>query len=410
MSINRPFSITSLGTFASCRLQFRYAYVDRVETETESVEAFMGSRVHEALEELYRQVKNGLVRSKDWLVEKYEEGWRKNWHAAVRIVRRDFSAEDYLRRGRGGLEEFHDRYRPFDQAKVVALEEKISFTVRDGEDEFPFVGVVDRIDWNPKENLFEIHDYKTSGSLMTQAEADADRQLALYQHALTGRDPEYANARLVWHFLLFDKEVRSRRTPADLAALAKDVAGEARAIEAAKAEGDFPPRKSALCDWCAYQDICPLWRHPLAMENAEVNAYLGNPGVRLVARYAELEAAKKTRRDEIAELEAEQKRVEEAVLDFARREKVGRIDGPGHELWVTSREEFGVPLKKDDPGRWERLRKLVREAGRFEDVATINAFMLNARARSWPRELYDKITALLGRRTVWKVELREKRR
>ncbi|MBM3311903.1 MAG: PD-(D/E)XK nuclease family protein [Candidatus Aminicenantes bacterium] len=410
MSINRPYSISSLGSFSSCPLQYKFGYVDRVETEVESVEAFMGSRVHEALEELYKHVKNAVVRPKDWLTEGYEDAWRKNWHPAVKVVRTEFTADDYLRKGRLCLEEYYEAYHPFDQAKVVAVEERVSFSVRDGEDEFPFVGVIDRLDWNHRDKAFEIHDYKTSGSLMTQEEADADRQLALYQLALARREPEYASARLVWHFLLFGKEVRSSRTTAQLEALEREVAAEVRTVEEAKARREFPPRKSALCDWCSYQDICPLWRHPLAAEKMEVNAYLDDPGVKLVARYAELEAEKQPHRGRLAEIEAEQKLVEEAALAFARREKVSVIDGPGHQLWVTSREEFDVPLKREDPERWERLRALVREANLFEEVATVNAAMFNARVRNWPKGVYDKITALLGRRTAWKVEFKEKRR
>jgi RecB family exonuclease len=410
MSTNRPYSISSLGSFSTCPLQYRFNYLDRVETEVESVEAFMGSRVHEALEELYKHVKNAAVRPRDWLTGVYEEAWRKNWHPGVKVVRTEFTADDYFQKGRRCLEDYYEAYHPFDQAKVVAVEERITFSVRDGGDEFPFVGVVDRLDWNPREKTFEIHDYKTSGSLMTQEEADADRQLALYQLALARRDPEYAAARLVWHFLLFDKEVRSGRTPAQLETLEREIAADVRAVEEAKGRGEFPPRKSALCDWCAYQDICPLWKHPLAAEKMEVNAYLEDPGVKLVARYAELEADKKLHRDRLAEIESEQKLVEEAALAFARRENVNVIDGPGHQLWVTSREEFDVPLKRDDPERWERLRTLVREANRFEEVATVNAAMLNARARGWPKAVYDKLVALLGRRTVWKVDFKEKRR
>ena len=30
-----------------------------------------------------------------------------------------------------------------------------------------------------------------------------------------------------------------------------------RAIQSAGVTGDFPPRQSALCDWCAHRGICP---------------------------------------------------------------------------------------------------------------------------------------------------------
>ncbi len=35
----------------------RLAYIEKIKTETEGIEAFMGSRVHDALEKLYRDLK-----------------------------------------------------------------------------------------------------------------------------------------------------------------------------------------------------------------------------------------------------------------------------------------------------------------------------------------------------------------
>jgi putative RecB family exonuclease len=406
----KPYSISKIGTFETCRLQYKLRYIDEVETDSDTVEAFMGSRVHEALEELYRHVKNAVVRPKDWLFEVYETAWLKNWHPGVKIVRPEFTADDYRRKGRRALDEYYDAYVPFDQSKVVGLEEKVFFTVRDGPDEFPFVGVIDRLAWNPAEKRYEIHDYKTSGSLMTQDEADEDRQLALYQLALVKKDPEFATAGLVWHFLLFNKEVRSRRTSAEFEALEKDIAGQIREIEAATHPRDFPPRKSALCEWCAYEAICPLWKHPRAMEKADVNAYLADPGVKLVARYAELEAEKREFLDRVESIEAEQAKVEEGVLAYADREDTRLIDGPDHQILIHIRDELSVPLKRDDPGRWELLRRAIKEANRFEEVATINGAMLNARIRNWPRPLQEKIRDLLGIRTTRKIELKEKRK
>ena len=49
------FSISKIGSFETCRLQYRYAYIDRVEIEVkDTVETFLGIRVHEALEKLYK--------------------------------------------------------------------------------------------------------------------------------------------------------------------------------------------------------------------------------------------------------------------------------------------------------------------------------------------------------------------
>ena len=59
------YSHSRLSTFEQCPQKFKLHYIDKVETEIEeSVEAFMGVRVHETLEKHYRdlqyQKKNSL--------------------------------------------------------------------------------------------------------------------------------------------------------------------------------------------------------------------------------------------------------------------------------------------------------------------------------------------------------------
>ncbi len=40
------FSFIRIGSFESCKLQYRYKSIDGLRTEMETIEAFMGSRVH----------------------------------------------------------------------------------------------------------------------------------------------------------------------------------------------------------------------------------------------------------------------------------------------------------------------------------------------------------------------------
>ena len=63
------YSISRIRTFDDCRLRYRYRYIEAIDAAKETVEAFMGSRVHEALQELYGFIKNGVVKPPDWLLE-----------------------------------------------------------------------------------------------------------------------------------------------------------------------------------------------------------------------------------------------------------------------------------------------------------------------------------------------------
>jgi len=404
--MGHKYSFSRLSCFETCRLQYQYDYLERRRSGIETIEAFMGSRVHEALEELYRFVKNAVVKPREWLLSIFEELWQKNFHAGLKIVKNEYTAEDYRRKGRLCLSDYYNSYQPFDRTKIVLTEESVYFPVSDGVSEYAFGGRLDRLDWNPTDGLFEIHDYKTSSGLMTQEDADSDWQLPIYQLALRRRYPDIAGARLIWHALAFNKEVRSSRTEAQLESLVKDLAAKIREIEACT---DFPPTKSALCEWCSFQDICPLWKHPKAVEKLDLNAYRNDPGVELVRKYAELEERKQILLDEAGAIEEEQARIEQAALELAERENIRVIDGPDHELVVTIKEELSTPARRDDPEKWSGLRDILIREGRFNDVATINSGMLNARIRIWPKDLLDRIGAFLEKRNIRKVELKFKK-
>jgi len=83
--------------------------------------------------------------------------------------------------------------------------------------------------------------------------------------------------------------VVSSREKGDIKELQKDIILKVKEIESCK---EFPPQKSALCNWCDYQNICPLWTHPKKMEEFDVKKYKKDLGVKLVKDYKELEEKK----------------------------------------------------------------------------------------------------------------------
>jgi len=399
------YSISRIGTFGGCRLRYKYQYVDHLKADKETIEAFMGSRVHEALEELYGFVKNGVIKPREWLIGRYEDLWKKNMTAAVKVIRSDYTEDDYRRKGRKCLDDYFGEYAPFDQAKVVATEKEISFEFKDGNDKISFRGIIDRLDWDDKEKIYEIHDYKTSGSLPTQEDADGNDQLGLYHIGVRSLWPDIDRVKLIWHYLLFNKRIESSRTPEKLAELEKAMILKVKEIEAC---ADYPPKKSALCDWCGFQDICPEWKHPEAMKKLPENEYLKDEGVVLVARYAELEEKKKELKKEIEGLEAEEAKVEEAAFAFAKKNSVRVIDGQGFQLTVSEKEETCAPMKKEDEAKWTALRELLISEDKYQDVSTVNNNMLNARLRTWGKDFYEKIKAFLITRITKSVYLKKK--
>lgn len=399
------YSYSKIESFDQCRLQFKYKYIDKLTTELETIEAFMGKRVHEALKEFYDFVKNNIIKSREWLLTRYDDLWNKNYHDSIKIVKKEFTPENYYEKGKKCLTDYYHQYKPFDQTKIVKTEEPISFPLKHRMSEYRFFGILDRLDWNDKDEIFEIHDYKTSAMLITQEEADKDLQLPLYQLAVMSRWPEAEKARLTWHYLLFNKQIESSRTIDELEELQGVIVNKIKEIESCR---EYPPLKSALCDWCDFQEICSLWKHPKKMEKLEISEYRKDPGVRLVSQYSELEEQKEELKRKIFEIEEEQAKIEEAAIELAERENIRVIDGPDKQLVVTVKEELRPPTRKENLEKWEGLRNLLINEKRYEEVSTVNSNMLNMRLKNWPQELFDKIRKFLIIKKIKKVNLKSK--
>ncbi len=399
------YSQSRLSSFDDCKLKYKYHYIDRLESDIDTIEAFRGSVVHKVLEELYKLVKAGTIKPLEWAVGLYDDTWKKNYHENVKIVKKGVTLDGYYQKGKEAIISYYERYKPFDQAKVVDTERMIRFTLRNGKEEHAFLGILDRFDWNDKTQMFEIHDYKTTSSLMTQREADTDWQLGLYHIALGEKWPDIKEVKLVWHSLLFNKEIISSRTEVQLEALQKEVIDEIKKIEECT---EFPPNKSALCDWCAYQAICPIWKHPIEAAALPVNEYKKEPGVKLVTKYAELESAKKELQEKIGLIESEEKKIEEAAIEFAEKNKVMIIDGPDKQLKVDIKKELKAPTKTEDAQAWQGLRDTLIKEGKYNEVSTVNNNMLNYRLRIWPKEFLAKIKAFLKQQVTKSVKLIKK--
>jgi len=247
------FSHSRILSYETCPLRYKYAYVDEIIPEEEAAETYLGTRVHEALEKLYRNLEYGKLMSKKELLSFFNLEWEKNWADSVIIVREEFTQEEYRKMGEKYLEDYYKRYKPFKEGKVVDLE-ITGFLPLDKEGEYNFFIRIERL-MDLGDGLYEIHDYKTNTELPTQKSLDEDRQLAMYSIWIRQEFEGCKDVRLVWHFLAFDKEMDSYRTEEQLEDLRQDVLAKVKAIDEAKR---FPANASKLCIWCLYKGICPV--------------------------------------------------------------------------------------------------------------------------------------------------------
>jgi putative RecB family exonuclease len=258
------YSHSRLSCFENCPKQFEYRYVQKIEVDSEGIEAFLGKRVHEILERLYHHVaRHGQPPSLAQVHERFRRDWRLHWHDKIEIVRKENPVEFYLQQGQRCLQNYYRSEYPFDAGETIALEWSFSIQL-DEEGRYRARGIVDRVK-KGRDGKYEIHDYKTSGSLPPRWRLDEDRQLALYQMGLEQTLPDVEDVELVWHFMTFGKTIRSPRSVGQLNTLRSETIALIDRIEATT---DYPPKPGPLCRWCSYKGLCPAATQEALLESS----------------------------------------------------------------------------------------------------------------------------------------------
>ncbi|HXV36065.1 MAG TPA: PD-(D/E)XK nuclease family protein [Myxococcota bacterium] len=248
------FSHSRITTFEECPKRFEYRYRLKIPVESEGIEAFVGKRVHEVLERLYLAAQRGQLPALDRVLRRYEQLFDENFDPQrVRVVREQTPIHHYRKLGERCLSAYYRRHYPFDADETLGIEQRLTFTLDDARG-YRFQGVIDRLA-RARDGAIEVHDYKTGRRAATQKQVDEDRQLALYQIGLAEQYPDRP-IRLVWHYLQQDRTLTSTRTPEQLQALRENTIS---AVDRINSETEFEPRASALCDWCEYNDRCPIY-------------------------------------------------------------------------------------------------------------------------------------------------------
>jgi putative RecB family exonuclease len=373
------YSHSQLSAYETCPFQYKLAYIDKVEAETEGIEAFMGSRVHEALDRLYRDLLRVEKRNPlEEILSFYHHAWDAHWNGGVQIVRNEYGPEDYRRKGERCLVDYYGRYSPFDQGRTLGLEEYITFPLDEGQG-IAIRGYVDRIVL-VGDDVLEIHDYKSSGRLPSQADLDGDRQLSFYQMGVEAKWKGFREVRLVWHFLSFNVEMRSSRTPEALQRVRAEAMDLIGRIES---DLHFLPKEGPLCEWCNFQALCPKRRHRAATRELAPEVFSLDEGVALVRKFADLSERKRLLNEEI---DAELAGVEEALLTYGSRMGEETIFGEAHVARIRREVKEKYPLKGDP--RRRALEDLLRKAGKWGEVSDFNPWML---ARVIERTRWDPL-------------------
>ncbi len=366
-------SYSSLGTYQTCPLKYKFKEIDRLK-EPKSKEAVFGTLVHSALKFFHEPallpptLEDVLNRfSKDWNDAIYDnpDEERAAFSAGVDMIRRYVEQNDPK------------------NFTVVELESPFQIEIADSTGAAHTIkGIIDRIDKTP--DGYEIIDYKTGRKMPSQADVDHNLQLSVYAKAFLARYPHEA-ARLdhltvSLYFLKHGVKLSSKRTMENLRAVDDIFLETIGDIEAKR----FEPRVNALCDWCGFQKICPMWKHKFR----ELRTATSEEKERAVNEYLSVKREIELNKQKLMKLQS-------TIFEYMDAEDVERLFGDAGivERARTQKYEY-------DAGK---LRDRLEPLGKWESVLAVNQALVKKALASLPLETRKQIEAeakTLGKETV----------
>jgi putative RecB family exonuclease len=348
------YSHSRVSTYENCPYQYKLKYIDKIKVDIPTtIEAFMGDLVHQTLEKLYKDKKFKKRISKAMLLKFYKDLWEKEYSDDILVAKADqgLTAENYRKMGLKYIEDYYDKYKPFDQLTILGLETQDRMTLPDGNQ---WHVRIDKLACDQEGNYY-VCDYKTNARMKDQEEADGDRQLALYSIWVKDKFKDAKSVKLVWHMLAFNKEAVSERTDEQLEKLQQEVCDKIKEIESAT---EFPRNETALCSYCVYKEMCPSFKHELEIEGKSVEEFKKDEGVKLVDEYSEV-------KNKLAELKKQEEEFREKLIGYAKQFDVDVIYGSNKKCSVKEFEKCLMPEDK------EKFLELLKNKGLYEDYSMI---------------------------------------
>lgn len=355
------YSHSRVSTYENCPRKYKFQYIEHEESDIqETIEVFMGKRVHETLEKLYKNKKFKKLVSKATLLKFYKDNWDKEISPDVLVVKKEFTQDNYKKMGIKFIEDYYNRYKPFEQLTIIDLETEDRMTLKDGSQ---WHVRIDKFACDDKGNYY-VCDYKTNSGMKDQEEADQDRQLAMYSIWVKDKFKDVKSVKLVWHMLAFDKDVYSERTQQQLEKLQEETILIIRKIEQATKEDNFPTNVTALCNYCGFKSKCPSFKHQLELDKKSeesLETFKKDDGLKIVDEFSELKIKLKELSDKKEELEGK-------LITFAKQFKVDIVYGSNNMAKVKEIEKVILPEDEEDK---KKFIQLLKNKGLWEEFSMI---------------------------------------
>jgi RecB family exonuclease/predicted RNA-binding protein YlqC (UPF0109 family) len=353
-------SYSALEAYKSCPLKYKYQAIDRIKTP-KSKEAVFGTILHSTMKFIHTP---GILSP---TLEQTMEFFSNSWNPVVFA-----SPEEERAAFVQGVKIIQDYYRQNNPAdfNIVNLESRFQIEIGEGENKHIISGIIDRIDRT--EDGFEIIDYKTTKKMPVQERIETDMQLTVYLSAFLSYYPEERKKldkiKVSLYFLKHGVKLTASRTVEQLKEAENLFLETIKSIEA----GNFEPNISPLCDWCGYQNICPMWKHKyketLKIDSEEITA--------LIEEYIDLKSAISLTKNRLM-------KIQEDIVTYMNQEGVERVFGKNGIIARSLR----VTYKYDE----KQIQNLLEPLGKWQEVLKLDKTALKNMADLLPASLKKEI-------------------
>ncbi len=341
-------SYSSLDTYQSCALKYKYREIDKL-PEEKSKEAVFGTLIHSTMKFIHEPAL--LPPTVEQAIDHFGKHWKGD------LFENELEERAAFVQGVEMIQRYYEANR-IAETNPIALESRFAIEIgTEVTGKHIIAGVIDRIDRT--RDGYEIIDYKTTKKMPSQDKIDNDLQLSIYLRAFLDRYPKewerLDTITVSLYFLKHGVKLSSTRTRAQLEALDTTFLEVIHSIEA----GHFAPTLSPLCDWCSFQPICPLWKHKFKaktlppVEKSEAD--------QAIEAFLALRSQIATDKKRLAELQ-------EKIIQYMEQEQVERLFGSTGIIGKSVRTAYAYDEAK--------LRALLSPIGEWENVVKVDGVAL----------------------------------
>lgn len=400
------YSHSKLKVYEECALRFRYKYIDKIpEPQVPAKPAlFFGTIIHSALEVLYKKIQqSGSAPSRNSLKQFVQEEMIKARDEHDRLsdtVLLPEQFDDYMDLGKQMIDRYYDTYEPFKTGKVNGLEKMFNFELPNTQ---KLTGVIDRFDIDG--DVATIVDYKTDKDIKPYSEFSLshEQQMTSYAAWIMANYPHVVKTirgKLI--YLRLGREIERDITPDAIHQAIQIITDKISVIEETLFRYNmgekeaFWPSEWPQCRRCAYQVMCPLWKHKFQADEAVVVSEIGETTIKKLV-------------DKFATLTAEKKRIEENLQwlkEFLEEYVSSHSDEWWKKLygeWSTLDIRYTDEYKTRDETSSQQLKELLVKEWMFEYLTMmINTNKLTKSLDTDP-SLKEKFSSWLERREKYTV-------